>query len=148
MNMRAALLATSTLTLAISPAFAQQQQGIEEIVVTAERHSQSIMTVPAAIQAATFEQLNNAGIHTLTDIELITPGYSVADSSAYTQIFIRGIGNNIFVGADPSVATYVDDVPVVWGQMPNQFIDLQRVEVLKGAQGGLYGRNATGASSI
>src|SRR5262249_17965893 len=61
-----------------------------------------------------------------------------------TQIFIRGIGNSVFVGADPSVATYIDDVPRIYGSMVNQLIDVDRVEVLKGAQGGLYGRNATG----
>lgn len=135
------------------PAFAQQtaaaDQGpsggtIEEIVVTAERKSESIMSVPATIQAATIEQLNNQGIHNLTDLELVTPNYMVADSSAYTMIFIRGIGNNTFVGPESNVATYVDDVPRLWGQFENQFVDVARVEVLKGAQGGLYGRNATG----
>jgi iron complex outermembrane recepter protein len=138
----------AALPLLASSAFAQQAGqptgGIEEITVTALRHAQNIMTVPAAIQATTMTQLNNEGIHDLTDIQFITPGYFVDDSSGYTQIFIRGIGNNIFVGADPSVASYVDDVPLIWGQMMNQFVDVSRVEVLKGAQGGLYGRNATG----
>lgn len=151
MKLKSGLLAGCALVLSVAAPSAYAQQapanqsgGIEEITVTALRHSQNIMTVPAAIQAQSIKQLTNEGIHNLTDIELVTPGYSVADSSGYTQIFIRGIGNNIFVGADPSVATYVDDVPRVWGQMMNQFVDVSRVEVLKGAQGGLYGRNATG----
>ena len=67
-----------------------------------------------------------------------------SESSGYTQIFIRGVGNSIFVGADPSVATYIDDVPRIWGSMVNNLVDVERIEVLKGAQGGLYGRNATG----
>jgi iron complex outermembrane receptor protein len=52
----------------------------------------------------------------------------------------------VFVGPDPSVATYVDDVPRIWGSMPDNLmtLDTGRVEILKGAQGGLYGRNATG----
>ena len=137
-----------------APAFAQQAGSpppapgaggaLGEIVVTSERHAQNILTVPAAIQAESSEQLNDAGIHDFTDLQFITPGYLPSDGSGYTQLFIRGIGNSVFVGPDPSVATYIDDVPRIWGSMPNQFIDVQRVEVLKGAQGGLYGRNATG----
>jgi len=150
MSLKSSLLTGCALFVPLlsSSAFAQQAQpsggGIEEIVVTAERHAQNIMTVPTSIQASSIQQLNNEGIHNLTDIELVTPGYSVVDSSGYTQIFIRGIGNNNFVGPDNSVATYVDDVPRPSSQMVNQFIDVSRVEVLKGAQGGLYGRNATG----
>src|SRR3546814_1112574 len=64
----------------------------------------------------------------------------------YTTLFrsyIRGIGNAIFLGADPSVATFVDDVPQIYGAMIDSLSDVERIEVLKGAQGGLYGRNAT-----
>ena len=136
-----------------APAMAQTQQaaaaaaapeGIEEITVTAERHAQSIMTVPAAIQAESGTQLNDEGIKSLGDLQFITPGFLPATSSGYQQLFIRGIGNSVFVGPDPSVATYVDDVPRIWGSMPDSLSDVNRVEVLKGAQGGLYGRNATG----
>src|SRR3546814_5601528 len=64
----------------------------------------------------------------------------------YTTLFrsyIRGIGNAIFLGADPSVANFVDDVPKIYGAMIDSLSDVERIEVLKGAQGGLYGRNAT-----
>ncbi|RYD98058.1 MAG: TonB-dependent receptor, partial [Sphingomonadales bacterium] len=62
----------------------------------------------------------------------------------YTQIYIRGIGNGVFVGADPSVATFIDDVPRIYGSLVDDLVNVERVEVLKGAQGGLYGRNASG----
>ena len=65
-------------------------------------------------------------------------------ASGFTEIYIRGIGNDIYSGADPSVATFVDDVPHIWGSSSDSLLDVERVEVLKGAQGGLYGRNATG----
>ena len=117
---------------------------LQEIQVTAQRRSQSVMDVPLSIVAQSSDQLQNAGIQDITDLELITPGMNVSDSSGYTQVYIRGIGNSIFVGADPSVATFVDDVPRIYGSMVNNFIDTDRVEILKGAQGGLYGRNATG----
>src|SRR5579871_1295747 len=117
---------------------------LEEVVVTAERRSEGLLDVPMAMTAQTSEQLAASGIKDITDIELITPGMNTSDSSGYTQVYIRGIGNSIFVGADPSVATFIDDVPRIYGSMVNNFVDVDRVEVLKGAQGGLYGRNATG----
>jgi len=117
---------------------------LEEIQVTAQRRSEGLLSVPQSITAATGEQLNDMGIHDMTDLELITPGMNVSDSSGYTQVYIRGIGNSIFVGADPSVATFIDDVPRIYGSMVNNLIDVDRVEILKGAQGGLYGRNASG----
>ena len=137
--------------------FAQQQPGnardnagsgspaeLKEIVVTAERRKENILTVPMAIQAMTASQLNENHITDLTDLQFTTPGYLPNTGAGYTQIYIRGIGNNIFVGADPSVATFVDGVPRIYGSLDQSLIDVDRVEILKGAQGGLYGRNATG----
>jgi iron complex outermembrane receptor protein len=134
-----------TLPLLAAPAFAQQtSSGIPEIVVTAQRKSESVLAVPMSIQAISGDSLQNSGVKNMTDLQMTTPGYLAADSSGYTQVFIRGVGNNIFVGADPSVATYIDDVPRIFGIMVSNFVNTERVEVLKGAQGGLYGRNATG----
>ena len=118
--------------------------GVEEIVVTAQRRAENVMSVPLAIQAISGESLKSQGIEQISDLQFTVPGYNVSNSSGYTQIFIRGVGNSIFVGADPSVATFIDDVPRIYGSMVNNLVDVQRVEVLKGAQGGLYGRNATG----
>lgn len=148
--------AMSAVTLLAAPALAQDQggtaasaatsdnTGVKEIIVTAGRREQSVLDVPLAIQATSAEQLQSAGIKQITDLQFTTPGYNVNDSNGYTMVFIRGIGNAEFVGADPSVATFIDDVPRVYGSMVNNFVDVERVEVLKGAQGGLYGRNATG----
>jgi iron complex outermembrane receptor protein len=141
--------AMTAVTFLATPAFAEEQQGassggVNEIVVTAQRREQSVLDVPLAIQASSADQLQSQGIKQITDLQFTTPGYNVSDSNGYTQIFIRGIGNAIFVGADPSVATFIDDVPRIYGSMVNNFVDVERVEVLKGAQGGLYGRNATG----
>jgi iron complex outermembrane recepter protein len=122
----------------------QSNDGLQEIVVTAQRRAQSVLSVPMSIQAVTGDQLNNTGITELRDLAYTTPGYLVDYSAGYSQVFIRGIGNSIFVGADPSVATFIDDVPRIYGSLVQNFVDVDRVEVLKGAQGGLYGRNATG----
>ncbi len=136
-----------------APALAQQappatgpasNEALEEIVVTAQRREESVMQVSDSVQAFSGNSLQQAGITQLTDLQYITPGYLPTEGSGYTQIFIRGVGNSVYVGADPSVATYIDDVPRIYGTMVNNLIDVERIEVLKGAQGGLYGRNATG----
>ena len=145
----ACLLALPVMT---SPALAQQapsaasgqSDALEEIVVTAQRREESVMQVSDSVQAFSANQLQQSGITQLTDLQYITPGYLPTEGSGYTQIFIRGVGNSVYVGADPSVATYIDDVPRIYGTLVNNLIDIERIEVLKGAQGGLYGRNATG----
>jgi iron complex outermembrane receptor protein len=144
------------LPLAVAPSLADQPAAagasssegttgsLQEIVVTAQRKSEGILSVPMSIQANTGEELNAAGITDSTHLAMITPGMLVSDATGYSQVYIRGVGNSIFVGADPSVATYIDDVPHIYGSSLTNFVNVQRVEVLKGAQGGLYGRNATG----
>src|ERR1700733_1571765 len=151
---RVLLLAASLLALPVmtAPALAQQapppsgqqSDALEEIVVTAQRREESVLQVSDSVQAFTGPALTQQGITNLVNLQYVTPGYLPSESSGYTQIFIRGVGNSIFVGADPSVATYIDDVPRIWGSMVNNLVDVERIEVLKGAQGGLYGRNATG----
>jgi iron complex outermembrane receptor protein len=118
--------------------------GLEEIVVTAQRKSENVLRVPVSISAATGEQLVAAGIEQISSLQFTTPGFYTDNGVGYTQIYLRGIGNNIFVGADPSVLTNIDDVPRIYGSLVNNFVNVDRIEVLKGAQGGLYGRNATG----
>lgn len=153
---RSLFLASSAAALSAlaAPVFAQtsapaarapdESATVQEIVVTAQRQAQSLLSVPMSISASTGDQLEKAGLKDLTSLQFTTPGYVPSTSSGYTQVYIRGVGNNIFVGADPSVATFIDDVPRIYGSMVENFIDVDRVEVLKGAQGGLYGRNATG----
>jgi iron complex outermembrane receptor protein len=140
-------LATSILALPVlagSALAAKFDSGIPEIVVTAQRKSQDLLSVPLSIEALTGQQLKETGIKGISDLQYSTPGFVVTNSSGYQQVFVRGVGNSIYVGADPSVATYIDDIPRVYGSMVDNFIDVERVELLKGAQGGLYGRNATG----
>jgi iron complex outermembrane recepter protein len=150
---RVALLVASLLALPVitaparaqqAPAASGQNESLEEIVVTAQRREESVLQVSDSVQAFTGAALTQQGITNLVNLQYVTPGYLPSESSGYTQIFIRGVGNSIFVGADPSVATYIDDVPRIWGSMVNNLVDVERIEVLKGAQGGLYGRNATG----
>jgi iron complex outermembrane receptor protein len=117
---------------------------LDEIVVTSQRRRQSVLSVASSVQADTAAELNDLGIHDLVSLQFNTPGLLPLAINGFTQFYIRGEGNNIFVGADPAVATFIDDVPRLYGTMIDTFVDVDRVEVLKGAQGGLYGRNATG----
>ncbi len=127
-----------------STAEASNYEGLEEIVVTAQRKEENVLRVPVSISAATGTQLLDEGIEQISSLQFTTPGFYTDNGVGYTQIYLRGIGNNIFVGADPSVLTNIDDVPRIYGSLVNNFVNVDRVEVLKGAQGGLYGRNATG----
>ena len=138
-------LCVSLTAAAVIPAHAQDASTeLAPITVTAERRSQSILSVGNSVSAITGDQLVNQGITSIADLAETTPGVMPAEGFGYTQVYVRGVGNNIYVGADPSVATYIDGVPRIYGTMENNFVNVDRIEILKGAQGGLYGRNATG----
>lgn len=119
-------------------------RALEEVMVTAQRREETLMSVPLSIQAMSGEKLTNVGIDNLSALKFTTPGYFPDTNNGFVQIYMRGIGNAIFLGADPSVATFIDDVPQIYGMTVDEMVDVERVEILKGAQGGLYGRNATG----
>lgn len=128
-----------------------QAVGIEEVVVTAQKREERLLDVPISISAFSGEQLDNAGVKQLSDLAFKTPGLVFDTQLNYAIIFIRGVGTDAFVpSADMSVAPYVDGV-----YFPNSFGlaravgEVERVEVLKGPQGTLFGRNATaGAISV
>ncbi len=115
-----------------------------DIVVTAQRRAENVLSVPLSITATKGETLKATGITDITSLRFNTPGFTSVSGTGYTQLYIRGIGNRISVGADPSVALFIDDVPRTYASLVDDFTNVERVEVLKGAQGGLYGRNSTG----
>ncbi len=119
---------------------------IEELVVTAERREQSLQDVPVAISAFTSAQRDLVGINSIQDMTNFTPGLQY--SSQLDRISLRGVGRLTNVqAADPGVATYSDGVytssTVEAGKTP---IFVDRVEVLRGPQGTLYGRNSIGGA--
>lgn len=144
----AAGLATTTI-----PAFAQQaeagnEDGLGEIVVTAQRREQNLQKVPIAVTAVEGKMLKEMGITRSTDIVRLTPGVSISSSSAgeSAQYTMRGVTQNDYAEiAEGPIAVYVDDSYIPNLQGANfGFYDMERVEVLKGPQGILFGRNATG----
>ena len=123
-----------------------QGQGIEEIVVTSQHREEKLKDIPIAITAATAEQMQAQGVSDAFDIGKLTPGFSTNRVVGFGAPFMRGVGTtSVLAGDEPSVATYVDGFYQglsVATQLP--FNNVERVEVLKGPQGTLYGRNAVG----
>jgi outer membrane receptor protein involved in Fe transport len=120
----------------------------DEIIVTAERRSTSVQDTPLALSVLDGEKLRQGGNQGLTELAQQVPSLSFAQSFGIAQIFIRGVGNNFFSpGGDPGVATYADGVYLSDQEATAvAFLDLERIEVLRGPQGALYGRNATGGA--
>jgi iron complex outermembrane recepter protein len=126
-------------------------QALEEIVVTAQKRAQSAQDVPISITAMSSDFIEDRGIASATDLEKFTPGLRIPQQDASkTFIRIRGVGSRKFdIGAAGSVGVFTDEV-----YMPRfsgadiGFLDIERIEVLKGPQGTLFGRNtAAGAIS-
>lgn len=121
---------------------------IEEVVVTAQRREQSFQKVPISISAFSQDQLDAAGIVEIREVDRVTPGLTFTQSFGFHVVFLRGVGTNAFLpSADPSVPIYVDGVNLLSGQgVKNTLGRIRRVEILKGPQGTLFGRNALGGA--
>lgn len=120
---------------------------IEEIVVTAQKREELAQDVPISVQAFSTDYLDARAIYDTQDLPKITPGLTVTTQVGFSTIFLRGIGTDVFLLADPSVSVYVDEVyvPFVLG-IVQDFGAIERIEVLKGPQGTLFGRNSLGGA--
>ena len=149
--MRNLLLASTMLAAGLLPgvAMAQQGNGLEEVTVTAQRTTQDFQKAGLAMDTVSADQLVEHGISTAAGLQSLVPSLTVQENGGPSNIyFVRGVGNFTVNGySDPAIAFNYDDVylgrPTSTAGM---FYDLQRVEVLKGPQGTLYGRNATGGA--
>ncbi len=124
---------------------------LEEVFVTAEKREESLQDVPISIVAFNQTALENLGISDIKDLAAKVPNVQVGEftgSSTTLRLFIRGVGQgDVQVTQDPSVALYMDGV-YIGSSVGTAFetADLERIEVLRGPQGTLYGRNATGGA--
>ena len=154
---RAELFAASTLVLAaiVAPgaAFAaeaaaeavpQTGASLEEVVVTAQRRSETMQDVPIAVTALTGASLQAKGVTDLTSLGQLTPGLNVQLQAGNLRPTIRGVGGPVAQGVDSSVATFIDGVYQGAGGNLYDMDDTDHVEVARGPQGTLFGRNATG----
>lgn len=124
---------------------------LEEVIVTAQKRSESLQDVPISIAAFSAESLEAFGIDELEDIGANVPNFflnSFNNDPNTVRLFIRGIGQpGVQITQDPSVALYIDGVYVGTSiGSGTESVDLERVEILRGPQGTLYGRNSTGGA--
>ncbi|MEJ7925345.1 TonB-dependent receptor [Sphingobium sp. AN641] len=128
-----------------SPA-SEASRGVEDIVVTAQKRSESIQDVPATIAAFSQEALQERQIRGLGDLITRVPSLQVGYTYGSNTVTLRGVSTNLTSGfEDPSVAIHVNGVYQARARSLNLVLmDLERIEVLSGPQGTLYGRNATG----
>ena len=120
------------------------EQGTDDIVVTANRREQNLQDVSGVVQALSADDLRKSGITDVRNLGVAVPGLNIANQEGNIEIFIRGVGssNNTELG-DPGAAPHLNGsyIPRPRG-LGLMFYDLERVEVNKGPQGTLYGRNA------
>ncbi len=145
----AALLAsTSAYAQTGAPAQDQDAATVDDIIVTASRREQSLQDVSIAVTALGEERLENAQVNNLADLQTIVPSVNFGNDFNQAKIFIRGVGaNTSTTGSSTGVALHVDGAYVARAEAQlTSLFDVERVEVLRGPQGTLYGRNAVGGS--
>ena len=143
--LRLSLAALTSGCMMVAANLTAQENVLEEIIVTAEKREASIQDTALAITAVSGDLLENGGLDEIEDLSLDVPSLVFSRAGGEAQLYIRGVGTNLFgIGQDSSVAVHQDGVYQGRAQMGlNQFLDVERVEVLRGPQGTLYGRNAT-----
>ena len=122
---------------------------VGELVVTAQKREENINNVGMSIQAASGEKLHKLGITNTEDLPKIVPGFLSTPNYYGTNVYtIRGVGfQDTSLAGSPTVSVYLDEMPLPFSALTNgATLDLQRVEVLKGPQGTLFGQNATGGA--
>ena len=127
-----------------------EDRAIEQIVVTAEKRNESLQDLSQAVTALTAKDLDNKYISSFVDLSAIAPGVTVAKNEGFkTIISIRGVGNeaNQNATANPSVSYHMDGIYIASPYaLQTDFIDIERIEILRGPQGTLFGQNSTGGA--
>lgn len=147
------LLTGLALTALAVPAAQAQDSGeivLEEIIVTAQKREESLQDVPISVNAVTGEKLAEAGIVRLDDLKAYVPNLQVTETGIANNFYIRGIGSGLNQGFEQSVSIFADGIYRGRGHQSRMpFLDLERVEVLRGPQPILFGKNAiAGAVSM
>ncbi len=146
-RLKKSLLMSAALLTGAIPGAALAQGGIDEIIVRAQLREQSLQSVPASVQAFTADQIESAGIRTTEDFVGLTPNLTFDDSFTYLNSFVVVRGVTQVNNADAPIAIIVDGVPQNnQKQFKQPLFDVEQIEILKGPQGSLYGRNAIGGA--
>lgn len=124
--------------------------GETEIIVTAQRRDQRLLDVPISVSAFSGAQLETRGITSSSDLAQVTPGLVLTEQSSYVLPFIRGVGGAVVApGEVGSISTYIDGVYIPINAGTNyQLANIESIQVLKGPQGTLFGRNTAGGAIL
>lgn len=140
----ACVVAASSTAIEAATVQSERAGPVEEVVVTAQRRTQSIQDVPISVSAVTGTEIQESGLTDVEDLQMLVPSMQVGTLLNTTAVTIRGVGLN---QGTPGVAIYTDGVFQPRPAMGDLLqVDLERVEVLRGPQGTLYGRNANGGA--
>ena len=136
-------------TLMASATLQAEGYVLEEVIVSAQKRSESLQEVPVAVTAISGESIGEGGVNGLNDISRQTPGFTMTQFNiAEPQLYIRGIGSTQdSAGSDSPVAMFLDEVYIGRsGGVSFELYDIERVEVLRGPQGTLFGKNVVGGA--
>lgn len=148
----ALIVSTFGVGASVAPQFAlaQKTNALEEVIVTAQKRDETLQDVPITITALTADKLEKSNFTSVNDLQAMVPALRIDQAGAFSQPTVRGVGSSTAgVGFSSNIATYVDGFYIPSQATTNmQLINLQNVEVLKGPQGTLFGRNATGGAIL
>jgi len=143
----AAIAAPANAQTTPSSSNADEVSTTDDIVVTAQRRAERLIDVPVSVAVTTGEDLERLNLNSAADLQLVTPGLTLGDANTPrgAGFRVRGVGTTVFAdGIEQSVGTVVDGVPLARaGQGLADLADIERIEVLRGPQGLLFGRNAS-----
>ncbi|MFV0278740.1 MAG: TonB-dependent receptor [Parahaliea sp.] len=151
---RSCLLVGAVSCAVAATAFANSARGnslaLEEVIVTAQKRAEGLQDVPVSISAVTGETLEAMGALRMEDVAVYVPNLNISEAGLGDRIYIRGLGSGENQGFEQSVGIYVDGIYYGRGSsIRDGFLDMERVEVLRGPQGVLFGKNTiAGAINI
>ncbi|MCX2980846.1 TonB-dependent receptor [Halieaceae bacterium IMCC14734] len=142
-NLLTAAITAASVTLPLTVS----AQSLEEVIVTATKRAEGLQDVPIALSVVSGDSIDEMGLRDMEDVSLYMPNVTVSQAAGASQIFIRGVGSGNNFGFEQSVGTFIDGV--YFGRARNAraaFLDVERVEVLKGPQSTLFGKNTVGGA--
>lgn len=140
---RRKILTVITLVFFSSASLFVQAAELEEIIVTAQKRAESLQDVPLSVTTLAGEKMQQTGINRIEDLQQFVPNLQMTETGISTQVYIRGIGTGNSQGFEQSVGQYIDGVYYGRQQLIRApFLDLERIEILRGPQSILFGKNS------